>query len=100
MPVEVPEGVSRAGVFGAELNPAQVQSLPMNARSYGQFSILGGTSNVVTKSESKSKVRRGSAGGGIGTGSGGGAGPGGSGNVGGGARKAGGGGGGARDGLT
>jgi Ca-activated chloride channel family protein len=93
VPVEVPEGVSRAGVFGAELNPAQVQSSAMNARGYGQFAILGGTSNVVTKSESRSKARRGGTGGGVGTGSGAGVGGGSSGNVGGGARSAGGGGG-------
>jgi Ca-activated chloride channel homolog len=93
VPVEVPEGVSREGVFVAELNPAQVQSSPMNARSFGQFAILGGRSNVVTKSESKAKARR--AGSGVGAGSGAGVGGGSSGNVGGGARSAGGGGGGA-----
>jgi hypothetical protein len=85
VPVEVPEGVSRQGVFGAELNPSQIQSSPMNARSYGQFAILGGTANVVTKSESKSKARR------SGTGSGSGVGSGRGGNVGGAARSAGGG---------
>jgi von Willebrand factor type A domain len=94
VPVEVPEGVSREGVFGAELNSSQVQSLPMNARGYGQFAILSGMSNVVTKSgtNSGSKARRSaSGGGGIATGSGGGVGPGRSGNAGGGNRKAGGG---------
>jgi hypothetical protein len=65
----------------------------MNARGYGQFAILGGTSNVVTKSESRSKARRGGTGGDVGTGSGAGVGGGSSGNVGGGARSAGGGGG-------
>src|SRR5437870_4808684 len=94
VPVEVPEGVSRMGVFGSELNPSQIQSSPTNARSYSQFAILGGTSNVVTKSgtNSGSKARRSaSGGGGIATGSGVGVGPGRSGNVGGGNRKAGGG---------
>src|SRR5438094_5403067 len=73
VPVEVPEGVSRTGVFGAELNPSQIQSSPTNARSYSQFAILGGTSNVATKSgtNSGSKARRSAAGGGgIATGSG------------------------------
>jgi Ca-activated chloride channel family protein len=72
VPVEVPEGVNRAGVFGAELNSSQIQSLPTNGRAFGQFATLSaGTANVVTKSGtgSKSKAsRRASGGGGVGGG--------------------------------
>ena len=88
VPVEVPEGVNRVGVFGAE----QVQNLPINGRAYAMLSSA--TANVVTKSGSNSgsKARRSASGGGVGTGNGAGDGPGGGGNVGGGNRKAGGGG--------
>ncbi len=99
VPVEVPEGVNREGVFGAE-RIAQAPYSPVNGQAYGNFALLSsGTANAVTKSGSnstKSKARRSTSNGaGIGTGSGSGSGsgtgPGRGGNVGGGNRSAGGG---------
>ena len=85
VPVEVPEGMNRAAVFGKELNAAQIQSLPVSGRNYSSFALLNTeTVNVVTRSgtnSAKGKSRRT-----VGVGSGGGTGPGVGGNVGGGGR--------------
>ncbi len=72
VPVEVPEGMNRAAVFGGEFGAARVQSLPINGRFY--------SADVMTKSgmnSANSKPRRAvgaGAGGGTGTGVGGGVG--------------------------
>ncbi len=61
MPIEVPEGVSRQGVFGDEMDAKQVQNLPVNGRGYSSFAMLSPTANVVTKSgtnSSKAESRR------------------------------------------
>ncbi len=82
VPVEVPEGVNRATVFGQE----QVKTLPINGRASQSFAILGDVStNSVTRSGSNSvKAKRAAgSGGGVGAGNGAGIGPGQAGNVGG-----------------
>jgi len=91
VPVEVPEGMNRAAVFGAEFGAAD-KSLPVNGRNFSSLAMLnGGTSNAQTRSgttTSSSKLRRtGGVGSGVGTGSEGGIGVGG--NVGGGSRAGG-----------
>src|SRR6266705_2023000 len=61
VPIEVPEGVSRQGVFGDEMDAKQVQNLPVNGRGYSSFAMLSPTANVVTKSgtnSSKAESRR------------------------------------------
>ena len=72
VPVEVPEGVNREGVFGAEYG-RQIGNLPVNGRNYQSFSLLSAASVtesvIVTKSgtnTAKSRTARGSGGGGVG----------------------------------
>ena len=82
VPVEVPEGVNRAAVFGQE----QDKTLPINGRAFQSFAILSAVStNSVTRSGSNSvKAKRAAgSGGGIAAGNGAGNGPGQAGNVGG-----------------
>ncbi len=89
VPVEVPEGMNRAGVFGAEDGQSQARSV--NGRSFASLSML--RAGVVTRSgtnTSSSKSRRM-----VGAGSGSGVGQGTGGNVGGGNRAGGAGAGGA-----
>ena len=81
VPVEVPEGMNRAAVFGGEFGAAP-QSLPVNGRNFASLAMLNaGTSNAQTRSgttTSKSKSRRAAAAGsGVGTGTGAGGGVGG-----------------------
>ena len=83
VPVEVPEGMNRAGVFGAEDGQSQARSV--NGRSFASLSML--RAGVVTRSgtnTSSSKSRRM-----VGAGSGSGVGQGTGGNVGGGNRAGG-----------
>jgi Ca-activated chloride channel family protein len=88
VPVEVPEGMNRAGVFGGE--DRKSQGLAVNGR-YASYGLLSG--GVLSRSgtnTSRSKSRRVvGAGSGVGTGSGGGTGPGVGGNAGGGNRAGG-----------
>jgi hypothetical protein len=81
VPVEVPEGMNRNAVLGAEVDGAQIGSLPVNGNNYSSFAMLSTLSRSGTnsaKGKSRTKVGSGS---GIGTGSGAG------GNVGGGGRS-------------
>jgi Ca-activated chloride channel family protein len=80
VPVEVPEGMNRAAVFGGEFGAAD-KILPVNGRNFSSSAMLnGGTSNAQTRSgttTSRSKSRRtvsAGSGSGIGTGAGGGGG--------------------------
>src|SRR6202035_1445279 len=50
VPVEVPEGMNRAAVFGAEFGAAP-QSLPVNGRNFSSLAMLNaGTTNATTRS--------------------------------------------------
>jgi len=81
VPVEVPEGMNRAAVFGAEVDAAQIRNLAVNGRNYSSLALLNTLSRSGTNS-AKGKSRTTVGGGsGIGTGSGVG------GNVGGGGRS-------------
>src|SRR5713101_8363587 len=80
VPVEVPEGMNRVAVFGAEFGAAP-QSLPVNGRNFSSLAMLNaGAASAQTRSgttSSRSKSRRATgagAGGGTGTGVGGGGG--------------------------
>jgi Ca-activated chloride channel family protein len=86
VPVEVPEGVNRAAVFGQEGD----KSLPINGRTIESFAMLSPVSaNSVTRSGSNSaKAKRASGGGGGIGGKGAGTGSGRAGNVGGGSGAA------------
>jgi Ca-activated chloride channel family protein len=81
VPVEVPEGMNRAAVFGAEVDAAQIINLGGNGRNYSSFALLNTQSRSGTNS-AKAKLRTT-----VGAGSAGGTGPGAGGNVGGGGRS-------------
>ncbi len=75
VPVEVPEGVNRAGVFGGEnsglISTQQIQNLPYAGRQVLQLAKMspGTTANVVTRSGSNAaKAKAPRAGGGAGAG--------------------------------
>jgi Ca-activated chloride channel family protein len=91
VPVEVPAGVSREGVFGAEFGATR--SLPVNSRSMTNLAVMNASVSVVTKSGNSSKARRA-----VGSGSGTGTGSGRGGNIGSGTSHVGGGGPGGRGG--
>src|SRR5260370_2673129 len=81
VPVEVPEGMNRAAVFGGEFGDKNTQSLPVNGRNFSSLAMLNaGAASAQTRSgttSSRSKSRRtvaAGSGGGTGTGVGGGGG--------------------------
>jgi Ca-activated chloride channel family protein len=70
VPVEVPEGMNRNALLGAEVDAAQIKSLPVNGNNYSSFAMLSTLSRSGTNSaKGKSRTTVG-AGSGIGTGSG------------------------------
>src|SRR5207237_9699705 len=68
VPVEVPEGVNRAAVFGQE--DEVTRNLPVNGRAYQQLSTLSSSQRIVTRSGSNSAKTKRPAGGGGGAGGG------------------------------